>query len=318
MTRRAGVTLRSVLFHHIAERDSTFTAGLGVRMGIDDFRARIVHFSERYQPVSFEDVRAAAQGEPLPPRALLVTFDDAYASVAETAASVLEDHRVPSVFFVNGEFLDHRGMNIDNLVTHTANTVGPAALERAVSTIRPDSAWVTRATILAELIPTLRLTEVDDLRRALRVELDHDPLERAAAERLYLTSDQLMSLPEDMVIGSHTSSHVRCRALDAGEREAEIAGNRRFLSEKVNGAVDGFSVPYGSALDYPAPVAAAVRDAGHSLAFLVEGQLNHGPLGEGPILRVSLARTSPVASMLELEVLPRLRRIRDRVSGRTR
>ncbi len=99
--------------------------------------------------------------------------------------------------------------------------------------------------------------------------------------------------------------------LDAAEREAQIAGNRRFLSDKVNGPIDGFSVPYGSQVDFTGPVAAAVHDAGHRLAFLVEGQLNHGPLGGGPIVRVSLDATTRLASALELEVFPRLRRVRD-------
>ncbi len=150
---RAGVTLRSVLFHHIADRDSTFTSGLGVTMGIDDFRARIADLARRYHPVSFEDVRAATEGAPLPPRALLVIFDDAYASVADTAAAVLDDHGIPSVFFVNGGFVDHEEMSIDNLVTHTANTAGAAALERAVAAIRPGATSTTRATILADLVP---------------------------------------------------------------------------------------------------------------------------------------------------------------------
>lgn len=307
------VTLRSVLFHHIADHGSTFTDGLGVRMGVGDFRDRIAHLARWYHPVSIDDVRAAVHGAPLPRRAVLVTFDDAYASVAEHAVPVLAEHDVPSVFFVSGGFLDHQEMSIDNLVTHTVNIAGAPAIDRAVARVRPDRAPISAAAVLADLVPTLPLSDVAVLRRALCAELDHDPLERAAAEGLYLTSDAVAALPASMVIGSHTRSHVRCRALDAEERIDQIHGNRGLLTDATDQPVECFSVPYGSALDFTAPVAAAVRDAGHDLSFLVEGQLNHGPIVADRILRVSLSSTNAVGSLAELEVAPRLRRLRDLV-----
>jgi peptidoglycan/xylan/chitin deacetylase (PgdA/CDA1 family) len=315
LRRPRRVTLRSVLFHHIADQDSTFTAGLGVRMGVNDFRKRIGHLARWYHPVSIDEVRAAVAGAVLPPRSVLLTFDDAYASVAEKAAPVLEEYRVPSVFFVNGGFIDHEEMNIDNLVAHTANTSGVAAIERAIAEVRPDGDLATLSGVLDRLVPTLRLAEVHALRDTLFAELDHDPRERAAAEGLYLTGEQLTSLSLSMAIGSHTRSHVRCRNLDHVELLAQIDGNRRLLADAVGTAVGSFSVPYGSALDFPAPVAAAVRNAGHDLSFLVEGQLNHGPLVADRILRVSLAKTSTLGSTVELEVLPRLRRVRDLIRG---
>ena len=59
-----GVRLRSVLFHHVAESDSSFTAGLGVRMDIDVFRERIAQLARRYTPVTLDDVRVASRATP--------------------------------------------------------------------------------------------------------------------------------------------------------------------------------------------------------------------------------------------------------------
>ncbi len=307
------VTLRCVLFHHIADRDSTFTTGLGVRIGVDEFRSRIARLARRYQPVSLADVRAAVEGEDLPRRAMLVTFDDAYASVSEHAASILEEFRVPSVFFVNGGLIDHRELNIDNLVAHTVAVAGEAALPRAVARVRPDMDGATLPRVLGELLPTLPLAEVDALRDALTGQLDHDPNARARDEGLYLTAAMLRSLPASMAIGSHTRSHVRCRVLDADELVTQIDGNRRLLADLVDGPVDAFSVPYGSAADFPRRVETAVEAAGHDLSFLVEGRLNHGALAPRRIVRVSQATGSPTWSLLQIEVLPRLRRARDLV-----
>ena len=171
-----GVRLRSVLFHHVAQSDSSFTAGLGVRMDIDVFRERIAQLARRYTPVTLDDVRATLEGDPLPPRALLVTIDDAYATVATHAAPILEDYAVPSVFFVNGGFIDHREMNIDNLVVHTETVAGPHTLARAVAQVRPEAASTGPGGVLADLVPTLRLDDVATLPRRARCRVGSRPL----------------------------------------------------------------------------------------------------------------------------------------------
>jgi peptidoglycan/xylan/chitin deacetylase (PgdA/CDA1 family) len=51
--------------------------------------------------VSYEAALAARQGgEELPPRALLVSFDDAYVDLLETACPILERHGAPGLVFV--------------------------------------------------------------------------------------------------------------------------------------------------------------------------------------------------------------------------
>src|SRR5688572_23990707 len=79
----ARYSLRCALFHHISDRSSPFTEGLGVTMGRNDFAARIRFLAQHYTPIDLETFLAAAQGGELPRRPVLVTFDDSYASVAE-------------------------------------------------------------------------------------------------------------------------------------------------------------------------------------------------------------------------------------------
>ena len=52
----------------------------------DILASRIERLARWYAPVTLADVRAAVDGRPLPSRAVLVTFDDAYASVVQTAS----------------------------------------------------------------------------------------------------------------------------------------------------------------------------------------------------------------------------------------
>lgn len=315
MLRPEPVRLRSVLFHHVSDTDSSFTTGLGVRMGVDAYRGRVEFLRRHYAPVSLDDVREACDGAPLPRRALLITFDDAYASVAGTAAPILDDLGVPSLFFVNGGFVDHRQLGLDNLVAHVATVGGPGALRTATSRVVAGRASDSIAETLGSIVPELGRDAVVRLRGALEDQLDHDPLEAAASEGIYLSADQLRSLPDSMAIGSHTASHVRGRALTEDHAGTEVGENRARLRRLTDDAVTSFSVPYGSVVDLTPIVADAVRAAGHDTTFLVEGRLNHGDLARHRLTRVSLGSESDVGTLVELEVLPRLRYARDLVRG---
>jgi peptidoglycan/xylan/chitin deacetylase (PgdA/CDA1 family) len=59
-----------------------------------------------YTPVSLEDVLAYYRGDPLPERAVLITFDDGYLDNLENAVPVLSRHGYPAVLFVPIGYLD--------------------------------------------------------------------------------------------------------------------------------------------------------------------------------------------------------------------
>lgn len=311
------VSLRAVLFHAVSDRGSAFTDGLGVTMAESDFRDRVRFLRRHYHPVDLSTVVAAAAGEPLPPRALLVTIDDAYSSVASTIAPVLDDAGIPSVFFVNGGFVDHGELGTDNLVTYAVNTLGGEAVQAAADEVRSGESAETIDDALGGFVPTLDQATLRRFRRALVERHDHDPLERARDERLYLDETSLRALPDSMALGSHTRTHVRCRTLSAADMQSELVDNRDLLERLTGRPVTAFSVPYGSRADLTDEVAAALADTGHDPVFLVEGQLNHDRVDGGPIMRVSMKSTSDLDSLLELEVWPRVRFLRDRVLRRS-
>lgn len=61
-----------------------------------------------YNPVSLDDILKAAEGKkPLPPKPVLLTFDDAYQSYYEFVVPVLEKFGYPSVVAVVGRFIDN-------------------------------------------------------------------------------------------------------------------------------------------------------------------------------------------------------------------
>src|SRR4026208_1138251 len=62
-----------------------------------------------YAPVSLDSVRDHyLDGTPLPPAAVLITFDDGYRDNLENAVPILQRHGYPAVVFVPSAFPDER------------------------------------------------------------------------------------------------------------------------------------------------------------------------------------------------------------------
>src|SRR5437773_1426599 len=73
------------------------------------FREQMEHLRTWANPVGIDDYLAARRGErPLPPRAVLVTFDDGYRDTLEHAAPILHALRIPAVLFVPTSYIGDR------------------------------------------------------------------------------------------------------------------------------------------------------------------------------------------------------------------
>ena len=109
----ASTGLTTVLFHGVRGAPPAHGWDTYARFNpsSDAFRRQVRFLTRRFTPVSLKAVRAwVADGEPLPPRALLVTFDDGYRALTTTCAPVLMDHGVPAVVFVLSGALERSHM----------------------------------------------------------------------------------------------------------------------------------------------------------------------------------------------------------------
>ncbi len=91
-----------------------------------DAHCRVVR--ECCDPITLDDWRPAAAGRaPLPPRPVLITFDDGYRSVARIGAPILAAHQLPAVVFVCSDpILRRRLLWFDAVAARD----GEAAVER--------------------------------------------------------------------------------------------------------------------------------------------------------------------------------------------
>ena len=312
-------SLRCVVFHHISPMESPFTSGINVRTTTKEFEAALQYLTRHYTPVSLQAVLDDSDGEGLPDRAVLVTFDDAYASVAEVAAPLCQRYGVPAVFFVNAAFLDNRCLAPDNLVCYVANTYGMEMVTNAARCLQHKGVREIRslADVFTKFFPSLTLNERDEFLAELRrlAGISEGPLAEKSA--LYLSAEQLKSLARfDFEIGNHTYTHVHGRSLSPEEFSQEIDRNQAELERLSGEKVEAFSQPYGSSKDLTPALADHLKRSGHRAVFLSESTANPRGRQHYRLDRVNARTDRDDALFMDLEVLPRLRVVRNRLLGK--
>jgi peptidoglycan/xylan/chitin deacetylase (PgdA/CDA1 family) len=309
-------SLRCVVFHHISAEESPFTTGINVSTTPEKFEAALRFLTTYYTPVRLEDVLTDVGGRGLPPRAVLVTFDDAYASVLEVAAPLCRKYGVPAVYFVNAAFLNNQRLAADNLVCYVANLQGLETINAAVRTVgRTEfSELHSLSEVFSSFFPSITLAEREAFLEALRHLARISERQLAEESALYLTTQQLRALASfDFEIGNHTYSHVHCRRLSREEFGQEIDRNKTELEALSGAKVQSFSQPYGSSKDLTAELTSHLKGSRHEAVFLSESVANLRGADLFRLDRVNPCVQGDDTFFLDLEVLPRLRTVRNRL-----
>lgn len=309
-----GYSLRCLLFHDVSDEVSEFTQGLGVTLSVDQFEAVIKFACQYYTPISLQGYLEGRRRGDLPQRPVLVTFDDAYASVALNAAPILHKHKVPAVFFVTASLIGNENLGLDNLMCYVANTAGMGALRSVAheSDSNKQRKFDSLEQIFDDLLPAMRQDQIARFRAALTSSAGISLAELARHAKLYVSPEQLRTLAESgFEIGSHTFSHVFCRSLVDTDFEKEIATNKARLEAASNSRVRAFSVPYGSPVDLTSELASNLRDSKHEVVFLARDRSNARQTDLYQLNRVSMHAGSDEDFFEEIEILPRLRSFAD-------
>ena len=307
-------SLRCVVFHNISNSESPFTSGMNVNTTPEKFEAALEFLTAYYTPVCLGDVLAASEGGVLPQRAVLLTFDDAYASVVEFAVPLCRKFRVPAVFFVNAAFLDNQRLAPDNLVCYVANRLGMETIRAAARVVR-GGAGIPELQSLSEVFtcffPAISLDERELFLEALRQLARISDSRMAEQAGLYLTSKQLRDVASsDFEIGNHTYTHVHCRSLSRADFGPQVDRNKSELEATSGTKVRSFSQPYGSSTDLTCDLAEHLERSGYKAVFLSESVANSRGTDPFYLDRVSTRAESDETLFFELEFLPRLRAVR--------
>lgn len=240
-------TLRVLVYHRVADRSAARGDPQVLSATPAAFAEQMGYLARHYAPISAHQAVAALRGEAvLPPRAVLVTFDDGYRDFRTHAWPVLKRHGIPALLFVATGFPGGPRAfwwdELSEMVTRTgASEVRAFGLALPLGT--PLERWMAVRRLnwcLKPLTPADQLARMAALREALgAVESTGDSL---------LTWDDLRQLAvEGLAVGSHTRTHPALRALTEAQLRQELSGAYADLERELGRPVPLFSYPYGMA-----------------------------------------------------------------------
>jgi peptidoglycan/xylan/chitin deacetylase (PgdA/CDA1 family) len=192
-------------------------------------------------PISLTQwLAASAEGASLPPRPVLMTFDDGYRNVLTLGAPILAEYEIPAVVFVCS---------------------GPV--------VRMESFWfVALARRQGEaVVERAKGLGFHDWKEACRESRQiAEPTDPAAP----LSPDEVRRLAETpgVEIGGHTLDHPILAKADVDEQRRQIAEDKAKLESWTGRPVRSFAYPNGRpALDYTSETVQVVAKAGFETAF---------------------------------------------------
>ncbi len=264
--------LRVLTYHRIVEPgDGTLYPGV-VSCTPQVFERQVRALVSRFRVISLPEAVAALRGRAaLPPRALLLTFDDAYRDFAQHAWPVLRSQGLPAALFVPTGFPGR-----------TDRAFWWDRLYRAFASARREEPLRSAAGVLPLATPAARERSFRRVRDRVK-ELPHreamelvarvcSSLEPSPAEGAVLGWDELRALArEGVVLCAHTRNHPLLDRIRSDEIRAEIAGSLADLRREIGDVPPVLAYPDGR---YGRAALRVAREVGIEVAFTTHRGVN--------------------------------------------
>jgi len=314
----------------IADETASLCNHEGKHLHASIFERFMRHLESHYHPVPLRAIANWLEdGQPLPPGAVAITFDDGYRNVLDVAAPILGRLGIPATLFVVTDFVfEERMLWVDRIVGALSLTgetrlslphVADGGGEMSLATSDDRAAADVRLRAMAKsLDDTERVRFVDEIITRLGVEegqlctawAGHDPVRPDELPRL---------IEAGITVGSHTCSHGIATRYPVEQLRRELGESKRRIEGATGRPCEEFSYPNGAPGDFDGDTGAAVAAAGYRLATTtVKRRLSAGD-DRFAIPRYLLTHNRMSVSEFAAEVSgcpDFLRGVRERMSGR--
>ncbi|WCE29856.1 polysaccharide deacetylase family protein [Vibrio sp. SCSIO 43137] len=283
--------LTVVMYHYVRDiKNSRYPNIKGLELS--QFVEQLKYLNKHYNIIGMEDVLASKyHQEVLPDKAVLLTFDDAYAEHFNFVYPILKKMKMKGAFYVPAKTVqEHKVLDVNKIhfilsnenntlkiINHIRVEIDKYREEFALSSFdfyykkyAVENRFDNKNTIFIKRVLQHALPE--RLRNIISDNLFEQHVgvsEEAFSRELYMNKYQLEQLVNDgMHIGSHGYDHYWWNKLDNEQLSSEIDRSIQFLSS-LGVDTENWTAcyPYGS---YSEQVVMKLRDKGCKLAFTTE------------------------------------------------
>jgi peptidoglycan/xylan/chitin deacetylase (PgdA/CDA1 family) len=239
-----------IYYHVVSDRKVAHIDGLYSFRSVKEFEDDLEVLLRFFRPLSLEDFLAHRNGKsPLPPKSVLLTFDDGLSECYNIIAPILNSKGIPGVFFLCSAFVDNQEMGYDHKKTLLINIIREKGLT-AVQDRELKSLFENLGILESESLAALASVNYQTKRILDEVagRLDIDFIEYLKAAKPYVTSAQVAEmLRMGHAIGAHSIDHPRYTDVPLSEQLRQTRESLKFLSERYRMPYRVFSFPSSDA-----------------------------------------------------------------------
>ena len=265
------------------------------------FKQQMQYLAKHFYVVSQSELAEAWRGNrSLPPRSVMITFDDAYRNFAECAWPILQCDHLPVTLFVPTAFPDHPELvfwwdQLEHAFAHTQRSAplntpqGPLPLATRTERVQA----YKRARTIIKTRPHIEAMAL--------VERFLADLNVPAPESQVLGWNDLRRLAgEGVTLGAHTRTHPMLKRVPVQQAREEASCSLEDLKREIGSAAPIFAYPDGQ---FTPEVVKAIGESGFEFAFTTLRGSNDIKQAERLRLRRNNVGVAAARPVLQLRLL---------------
>jgi len=234
------------------------------------FEQQIGYFCRRYKILSLDELaQYIHQGESLPEKAVVITFDDGYKDNYLHAFPVLEKYKVPATIFLTTGHIGSGNLfwldKVRYIIQHTTinrinlNELVNYSLESEADKHRSSFAIANSLNKLPENNKNLL---IEKLLSVSNVDIPAD-----LGRELVLSWDEVREMSNNGIIfGAHTVNHPVLTNMPLEQAKWEISQSKKDIEENLGKRVTAFAYPNG---DFNPEIVKFIKESGFTCAVSV-------------------------------------------------
>jgi len=238
--------------------------------------AKQFHVASLDQMLSF-----VTQGQPLPRRSVIVTFDDGFADNHETVLPILAHYGVPAAFYILVNAVDTGSPPWYCRLTYAFSSTGQSEWRHphndCTYQLREAHGKAAAMSAAWDIGSALSGSAQQRMVEEIEASLDVEPLDTRS--RLMMNWDQVRALKNaGHTIGGHTLTHPNLAHVPTDEARTEIMGCKEKIEAMIGAPISHFCYPH-PALNpqWTQETRAITREAGFKSAVLTtQGSVRQG------------------------------------------